>query len=164
MDTFQILEKLDEELSFSFNEKYGFFSTKPSFLGVGMSFSIGVEIPDDFINIFQENLQLISPNLSNIEIKSQESQKTKWNIILKKSCGINLNNIFPQISSIVYNLFNGIANKEGPSIKTKKGVSFNDCLKYKGVFDEECYDLFGEQIIEKMIVIYLIFINILLTL
>lgn len=159
LETFAVLEKLEEELSFAFNEKHGFLNTKPSFLGVGLSFAINLEIPEDFCAMFQENLQLISPNLANIEVRNQENHKQKWQILLKKPCGINLNNIFPQVDSILYNLFNGIPNKdkENKEIaslqKTKKGISLNDCLKYKGVFDEECYELFPQQIIEKMIVL-----------
>lgn len=153
LETFAILEKLDEELGFAFNEKFGFLNTKPNYLGVGLNFAISLEIPEDFCGIFQENLQLILPNLANIEVKSQENSKQKWQILLKKPCAINMSSIFPQIDSIIYNLFNGIPSKEQPALsKTKKGISFSDCLKYKGVFDEECYELFPQQIIDKMIV------------
>jgi len=154
-EIFQLLEKIDEELHFSFGEKHGFFTTKPSFLGIGLTFSMGLEIPEEFIRIFQENLQLIHPNLSNIEIKEVDSQKIKWNISLKKPSGMNISNVIPQLESIVYNLFNGIVNKEPATVKTKKGVSFEDCLKNKVIIDEECYELFQSQILEKMIVNFL---------
>lgn len=114
---------------------------------------MGIEIQEEFSNIFQENLQLIQANLSNIEIKEIDSQRLKWSISLKKTCGVNIINIPPQLESIIYNLFNGIVNKDQSGVKkTKKGFSFEDCIKNKGVFDEECYELFPNQIIDKIIV------------
>ena len=159
-ELYQLLEKLDDELHFAFNEKYGFYTTKPSYLGIGLTFSMGLEIPEEFVGIFQENLLLIQPNLSNIEIKDLDNQKLKWLITLRKPSGINLMNLIPQLESIIYNLFNGIVNKDLATIKTKKGITFDECLKNKGVLDEECYDLFAQHIIEKMIVIkYLYYSN-----
>lgn len=151
-DLFQLVEKLDEELHFSFNEKFGFMTTKPSYVGSGLNFVMGIEISEEFLSIFQENLQLISPTLVNIDIKEEDEQKLKWTISLKKSAGINTANVIPQLESIIYNLFNGIVNKDPASAKTKKGISFESCLKCKGVYDEEGYDLFLQQIIGKMIV------------
>jgi hypothetical protein len=159
LELYQLLDKLDEELHFAFNEKIGFITTKPGYLGIGMNFSMVIEISEEFVAIFQENLQLISPNLVNIEIKEQDEQKLKWIICLKKPAGINLGNVIPQVESIVYNLFNGIVNKDPTSVKTKKGVSFENCLKNKAICDEECYDMFPQQIIEKMIVISKLFFN-----
>ena len=111
-----------------------------------------IEISEEFVAIFQENLNTISPNLVNIEIKEHDASKLKWTINLKKPAGMNLGNVIPQLESIIYNLFNGIVNKDPASVKTKKGITFETCLKNKAIHDEECYDLFQQQIIEKMIV------------
>ena len=151
-ELYQLLDKLDEELHFAFSEKFGFITTKPGYVGIGLNFTMRIEISEEFVAIFQENLNTISPNLVNIEIKEHDASKLKWTINLKKPAGMNLGNVIPQLESIIYNLFNGIVNKDPASVKTKKGITFETCLKNKAIHDEECYDLFQQQIIEKMIV------------
>ncbi len=105
----RLLSVLDKELDFEFSSKHGYFSTNPSYTGLGIKFSITLRIPVNTLGIFKQNLEnfLVSSKYHvHFELKEEGDL---WRLIFKKRAGVNQSDLVSLIELTLKQLLENIA-------------------------------------------------------
>ena len=148
----KFLKELDKYLNFGFSRKYGYLSSNPAYVGLGIHIKFELIIPNDCIEQFKKNISCLSQMFPCIEVvenvasSSSNSSSNRWLIKLNKSFGINEIDLIKMIESAVKTLVQLLSTKnilKGTS--WLKQVSLEECLNAKWAFNEECYSLYRDQ-------------------
>ena len=100
---------LDKELDFEFSPKHGYFSTNPSYTGLGIKFSIILRIPANILTTFKQNLENFLVNSKfhiHFELKEEGDL---WRLVFKKRAGVNQSDLLSLIDSVLKQLLENIA-------------------------------------------------------
>jgi len=115
LETYELLKKLEQSLTFSSKPRYGFISTNPKYVGLGLRIRVHLQIPDDKQTLFQMNLAKMNFDFPFLSVEQVFEHHGVWIIKNTENLGsFNEVDVINAVQKTISFLLTDITTPENP--------------------------------------------------